>query len=70
MFDAASDHAYDTQDYLHIDPFFGTQKDWKNLSKHAEHRGMHIILDGVFNHVSSDSAYFDRYGHSSTLGAW
>ena len=33
IFDAASDHAYDTQNYYAIDPFFGTQKDWDNLEQ-------------------------------------
>ena len=55
VFDAGSNHSYDTQDYYQIDPYFGTQKDWENLVKHAEQRGMRIILDGVFNHMSSDS---------------
>ncbi|MFO7166555.1 MAG: alpha-amylase family glycosyl hydrolase [Chloroflexota bacterium] len=70
IFDAASNHAYDTQDYYKIDPFFGTEQDWENLVKHANQRGIRIILDGVFNHVSSDSPYFDRYGHfPGKLGA-
>jgi glycosidase len=69
IFDSASDHGYDTQNYFQIDPFFGDQKDWQNLVKHADQRGMHIILDGVFNHVSSDSTYFDRYHHFSSVGA-
>jgi glycosidase len=69
VFDAASNHAYDTQDYFKIDPFFGTQKDWDNLQRHAAQHGMHIILDGVFNHVSSDSKYFDRYHHFADVGA-
>jgi glycosidase len=69
IFDAASNHAYDTQDYYKIDPFFGTQKDWENLEKHADRLGIRIVLDGVFNHVSSDSSYFDRYGHFGTVGA-
>jgi glycosidase len=30
---------------------------------------MHIILDGVFNHMSSDSPFFDRYHHYATVGA-
>ena len=69
VFDAGSNHSYDTQDYYKIDPYFGTQKDWENLVKHAEQRGMRIILDGVFNHMSSDSPLFDRYGHYATVGA-
>jgi glycosidase len=69
VFDSASDHGYDTQNYFQIDPFFGTMQDWQNLAKHTAQRGMHIILDGVFNHVSSDSPYFDRYHHFTTVGA-
>lgn len=69
IFDAGSNHSYDTQDYYRIDPYFGTQKDWENLVKHADQRGMKIVLDGVFNHLSSDSPFFDRYHHYPTLGA-
>ncbi|HLF87893.1 MAG TPA: alpha-amylase family glycosyl hydrolase [Anaerolineales bacterium] len=69
IFDAGSNHSYDTQDYYKIDPYFGTQKDWKNLVKHANQRGIRIVLDGVFNHLSSDSPFFDRYHHYDTLGA-
>ena len=36
IFDAGSNHGYDTQDYTRIDPYFGTQKDWENLVKQAE----------------------------------
>ncbi len=69
VFDAASNHSYDTQDYYRIDPYFGTQKDWENLVKHANRLGIRIVVDGVFNHLSSDSAFFDRYHHFSTVGA-
>lgn len=69
VFNSASNHGYDTQDYFKIDPFFGTQKDWDNLVKHADQLGIRIILDGVFNHMSSDSPFFDRYHHFSTTGA-
>lgn len=69
VFDAGSNHSYDTQNYYKIDPYFGTQKDWENLVKHANQRGIRIVLDGVFNHMSSDSPFFDRYHHFSTVGA-
>lgn len=69
IFDSASDHGYDTQDYTKIDPYFGTQKDWDNLVKHANQLGIRILLDGVFNHMSSDSPFFDRYHHFATVGA-
>ncbi len=69
IFDAGSNHSYDTQNYYKIDPYFGTQKDWDNLVKHANRLGIRIILDGVFNHLSSDSPFFDRYGHYAEVGA-
>ena len=69
IFDAGSNHSYDTQDYTKIDPAFGTSKDFDNLLKHARQRGMRVVLDGVFNHMSSDSPFFDRYGHYDTVGA-
>jgi len=69
IFEAASNHAYDTQDYYTIDHLFGSKKEFDQLVEQAGKRGIKIILDGVFNHVSSDSAYFDRYGHFDTLGA-
>lgn len=31
--------------------------------------GMKVVLDGVFNHTSSDSAYFDRYQHYASIGS-
>lgn len=69
IFDAGSNHSYDTQDYKKVDPYFGTQKDFDNLVKHAKTLGIRIILDGVFNHMSSDSPLFDRYHHYATVGA-
>ncbi len=69
IFDAGSNHGYDTQNYFKIDPYFGTEKDWENLVEHADKRGIRIVLDGVFNHMSSDSAFFDRYHHYKTVGA-
>jgi glycosidase len=69
VFDGGSNHGYDTQDYTQIDPYFGTQKDWENLVKHANEHGIRILLDGVFNHLSSDSPIFDRYHHYASVGA-
>jgi len=69
VFDGGSNHGYDTQSYTRIDPYFGTLKDWENLVKHADERGIRVIVDGVFNHMSSDSPFFDRYHHYSSLGA-
>lgn len=67
---AASNHKYDATDYKSLDPMFGTEKDFKEFTSELKKRGMHLIVDGVFNHVGDDSIYFDRYGKYDTVGAY
>lgn len=69
IFAARSNHRYDTADYRTIDPMLGTLDDFHALIEAAQERGMKVILDGVFNHLSSDSVFFDRYGRYPTEGA-
>src|SRR3990172_4397226 len=52
-----------------MDPALGTLKDFEKLVKEANKAGIRIILDGVFNHMSSDSSFFDRYRVYDTVGA-
>ena len=63
VFEATSNHRYDTADYMHIEPALGTDEDFVSLAEEARKRGIRIILDGVFSHTGSDSIYFDRYGN-------
>lgn len=63
-----SNHRYDTTDYKNVDPILGSMDNFVSLAKEAHKRGMHIVLDGVFNHVSDDSIYFDRYGKYMAKG--
>ena len=70
IFEAHSNHRYDTADYTKVDPLLGSKEDFKRLCKEANKRGIHIILDGVFNHTGSDSIYFNRKGRYQTLGAY
>ena len=70
IFEAASNHKYDTGDYLKIDPMFGDEADLRRLCQEAEKRGIRVLFDGVFNHTGSDSVYFNREGHYPTLGAY
>ncbi len=69
IFDSASNHGYDTRNYLSVSRYFGSNGYFKKLVKDARARGIKIVLDGVFNHLSSDSPFFDRYHHYSTVGA-
>lgn len=61
VFSSISSHRYDATDYGIIDPILGDLGDFEELVKIAEENNMKIVLDGVFNHVSDDSIYFDRY---------
>ncbi|UJF32764.1 alpha-amylase family glycosyl hydrolase [Paenibacillus hexagrammi] len=40
------------------------------FAKEARDLGMHILNDGVFNHVGDDSIYFDRYSKYPEIGAY
>ena len=70
IFEAHSNHRYDTADYLKIDPLFGTEQDFKELVSKAKNAGIRIILDGVFNHTGSDSIYFNKNGRYKEVGAY
>lgn len=63
VFQAASNHKYDTADYLRIDPGFGTNADFRRLCEKAAKRGLRVIPDTSLNHVGADSRYFDRFGN-------
>jgi glycosidase len=69
IFEANSNHRYDTADYTQVDPWLGDLKEFDQLVTQARERGIRVILDGVFNHMSSDSAQFDRYHRFATAGA-
>lgn len=69
IFEAASNHRYNTADYQKIDPMLGTEEDFRALCDDCHSRGMWVILDGVFNHIGSQSLYFNADGYYPTLGA-
>jgi glycosidase len=69
IFWARSNHRYDSVDFYRIDPALGSMNDFRELVQQAHALGMRIILDGVFNHVSSDSPFFDRYHRFPAIGA-
>lgn len=70
IFKSPSNHRYDTTDYAQIEPSLGTMETFKELSTKAKEKGIRLILDGVFNHSSSDSLYFDKFSRHDTQGAF
>ena len=69
IFEASSNHRYNTGDYRRIDPMLGTEEDFQALCQEAHALGIRVILDGVFNHNGKDSRYFNADGRYDTLGA-
>ncbi len=64
IFEAGSNHKYDTADYLHVDDGFGTNEDVRPAdARRPTARGIRVILDTSLNHTGSDSVYFDRYAN-------
>lgn len=70
IFEASSNHKYDTGDYKKVDPMFGDNDTFRILCLKAKELGIHIILDGVFSHTGSDSIYFNKEGTYDSLGAF
>ncbi|MCW2924077.1 MAG: alpha-glycosidase [Thermoleophilia bacterium] len=74
IFEAPSNHKYNTADYEHVDDDFGGDAAFKDMVDVAHRNGVKVMLDGVFNHVSQQhkwfkdvrekgpkSEYFDRF---------
>lgn len=74
VFEADSNHKYNTKNYRKTDPHFGTNVELKRLVEKAHQKGMRVMFDGVFNHTGTDidlwrdvmekgphSAYYDWY---------
>lgn len=55
-----NDNGYDVADYCAVDPRFGTMEDAETLICAARERGIGIMLDMVFNHTSTQHAWFQR----------
>lgn len=70
IFKSASNHRYDTGNYLTIDPLLGTEQKFKQLLDDAKKHGISVMLDGVFNHTGADSLYFNKFNTYDSVGAY
>ncbi|MHA1984051.1 MAG: alpha-amylase family glycosyl hydrolase [Candidatus Hodarchaeales archaeon] len=62
IFEAASNHKYDTINYKRIDPHFGTNKEFSDFVKTLHENDMKIMLDAVINHTGEGHHWFNRLG--------
>ncbi len=73
-------HGYGIQNYLDVDPRFGTRQDLRDLVDAAHDRGMYVLLDIVLNHSGNNWFYDDsgvprtsmpyRYAPPYPFGGW
>ncbi len=73
VFEATSNHKYNTTDYMKIDPNFGTVETMKDLLAEAHDRRINIVLDGVFNHSGYEFWAFQdivKNGPISRYASW
>ena len=60
--DKQSYHGYGIQNFLDIDPHFGTPDDLRDMVKTAHELGIYVVLDVIVNHAADVFAYApDRY---------
>jgi glycosidase len=50
-------HGYAIQDFLEVDPRFGTRQDLRDLVDAAHARGMYVLLDVIYNHTGDNWFY-------------
>jgi glycosidase len=66
IFEADTNHRYDTADYGRIDHRLGDLADFRSLLRAAHERGVRVVLDGVFNHTGEGHwAFRHVYAHGA-----
>lgn len=73
IFQAGSNHRYDTIDYLKIDPELGTNEEFGSLTREMKRQGIRTVVDGVFNHTATTFFAFDdvvKRGKASKYTDW
>ncbi len=63
-------HGYGIQNFLDIDPRFGTRQDFRDLVDAAHDRGMYVVVDVIFNHSGNNFFYDDEHGSVSPTMAY
>ena len=73
IFEARSNHRYDTADYEQIDPILGSNDDFEKLVDEAGALGIRVVLDAVLSHTGADSKYFnalESYDEPGAVQGW
>ncbi|MGK9250978.1 glycoside hydrolase family 13 protein [Paenibacillus humicus] len=73
IFQATTNHKYDTSDYMKVDSHFGTNELLKQLVDACHERGIRVMLDAVFNHSGKEFLPFkdvQKNGEKSKYADW
>ena len=57
-------HGYGTQDFLRVNPRFGTAAELKSLVRAAHREGIAVVLDIILNHTGNVFGYADNRQHT------
>ncbi len=77
--EAVAFHGYGIQDFLEIDPHFGTTADFTEFVQQAHQRGIWVIMDVVIDHTADvfsyadpDAVYTEENGQAKIweIGGW
>jgi glycosidase len=65
-------HGYGIQNFLDVDPHFGTREEFRDFVKAAHEQGIYVILDIIAHHTGNVLSYAaDRYTtHDPASGQW
>jgi glycosidase len=65
-------HGYGIQNFLDVDPHFGTRAEFRDFVKAAHEQGIYVILDIIAHHTGNVFSYApDRYmAHDPASGQW
>jgi glycosidase len=66
--DLATYHGYGIQDFLDVDPRFGTRQDLRDLVDAAHTANMYVILDIIYNHTGNNFFYALNGGQVESTG--
>ncbi len=73
IFKSPSNHKYDIVDYYEIDEMFGGKEAFARLVRECHEKGIRVMLDAVFNHVSEEFYPFQQvlaHGRESEYFDW
>lgn len=64
-------HGYGIQNFLEVEPHFGTREDLQEVVRVAHENGIYVILDIILNHTGNVFSYSpDRYWTQNDKGEW